>query len=357
VTSNAQLLALVANALKDVEDANVTTSSVLRKAIRIATLRNDVAALLWMETELHGIGGRSKEELQRRRAQLAAAVDPETWARMLEDSWHPLMRRRRMSDSEKVHSDSISEIEDRIAMLELQIDALAPPPGLAPVDLYFLNDRNSKLKSDAMLATFGLRTVLSRTRNDLHEFLVQAELQLYLGQTNADIFERTRAFVDARIGAISPEALEQFKSAHGRLRDSSDLEAQSHALLSCRRILKTLADTLYPARAGKTLCSDGKERELNDARYLNRLVQFVAESVGKHGSGEVTQSTLEALGRRLSALDGLASKGVHDSVSADEVDACIIQTYLMVGELLRYQAGQVVHESDLVLDEEVAHGE
>jgi hypothetical protein len=40
-------------------------------------------------------------------------------------------------------------------------------------------------------------------------------------------------------------------------------------------------------------------------------------------------------GNRVDALYDLASKGVHDEVSVEEVDQAVIQTYLLVGDLLR----------------------
>jgi hypothetical protein len=56
--------------------------------------------------------------------------------------------------------------------------------------------------------------------------------------------------------------------------------------------------------------------------------------VGKHENGGVDQATLEHLGARLHALNELASKGVHGEVEAYEVDTCVVQTYLVIADLL-----------------------
>jgi hypothetical protein len=42
----------------------------------------------------------------------------------------------------------------------------------------------------------------------------------------------------------------------------------------------------------------------------------------------------------MTVFDALASKGVHATVTAAEVDTCVIQTYLMVGEVLRLRSGR-----------------
>lgn len=80
---------------------------------------------------------------------------------------------------------------------------------------------------------------------------------------------------------------------------------------------------------------DGKSRVLNDAMFVNRLLQYVAETVGKHENGAVVQATLGDVDERLRALNELASKGVHADVTSYEVDTCVVQTYLVVADVLR----------------------
>lgn len=151
---------------------------------------------------------------------------------------------------------------------------------------------------------------------------------------NADIFDRTRAAVDEHLNRIAPEALEKFKSAYRRVHEG-DPESLSQALASCRRILKAVADAVYPATGETVISLDENERTMSDDKYLNRILQAVSDALGKHGEAEVINATLKSLGERLKALDGLASKGVHAEVSQQEVDTCVIQTYLMVGDVLR----------------------
>ena len=72
---------------------------------------------------------------------------------------------------------------------------------------------------------------------------------------------------------------------------------------------------------------DGIERAMSDDAYRNRLLQYVREQLGKHKHSSVIQKTLDSLGARLKSLDSLASKGVHDDVSAAEAETCIVWTY------------------------------
>lgn len=51
------------------------------------------------------------------------------------------------------------------------------------------------------------------------------------------------------------------------------------------------------------------------------------------------QDMLAALGNRLKSLDALASKGVHDNVSAAEAETCIVWTYLLAADIVRFADG------------------
>ncbi len=105
---------------------------------------------------------------------------------------------------------------------------------------------------------------------------------------------------------MAPQVLDQFAAAYRR-NAADDAESRSHALTSCRRVLKTLADSLYPAVDPPVLCADGVERKLTDDNYVNRLCEFVSRE-SRSTSARVTRHTLEMLGNRLGALNALSSR-------------------------------------------------
>jgi hypothetical protein len=126
--------------------------------------------------------------------------------------------------------------------------------------------------------------------------------------------------------------LAQFQAAYERS-DKGDPEALSQALLSCRRIVKAIADVLYPATGETVKGADGKSREMTDDKYRNRLWQYVGEHAS-HSSRDLVLATVDELGRRLDLLDYRASRGVHATVDAADADQCILQTYLLMSDLL-----------------------
>ena len=150
----------------------------------------------------------------------------------------------------------------------------------------------------------------------------------------SDIFEQYRRDVDMKLGTIAPKALKQFEAADRCLSEESP-EVGSQALLSCRRILKSVADKLYPACEEPVMGSDGKERKLTEDKYIARLWQFVADRKKGSAAGDLLLTQINDLGHRIDHVYNLASKGVHGNVNKSEVNQCVIQTYLVIGDILR----------------------
>lgn len=73
---------------------------------------------------------------------------------------------------------------------------------------------------------------------------------------------------------------------------------------------------------------------MTEDKYISRLCQFANERGGA-SSARLLSAQIRSLTERLDALNSLGSKGVHDEASPAEVDQCLIQTYLVVGDLLR----------------------
>ncbi|MGW6249659.1 hypothetical protein ACWF7H_22835 [Peribacillus butanolivorans] len=71
--------------------------------------------------------------------------------------------------------------------------------------------------------------------------------ELKFSDITEDIFSRQRLFVDKKLTEISPDAVRKFVSVHENLRSENN-EDWANAVHSCRRILKDVADVLYPPK-------------------------------------------------------------------------------------------------------------
>lgn len=124
-------------------------------------------------------------------------------------------------------------------------------------------------------------------------------------------------------------------SVYRRLAEG-DSEALSQAALSCRRVLKAVADVVQPASAEPIIGLDGAEHDLADGAYVNRLVAFIQSSY-PDTPGAVAVAAVRDLAHRLSALNDLASRGVHsDRLTFFEARQCALLTYIVAGDMLAH---------------------
>lgn len=326
---NQRLLGLVESAQEELHRADIPLTGAIAKAARIARLRGDAQNLWWLEMELRPIGDTSSSrEIE---AQLAQTLGEEEFKDLHTHILAEYFRRREVKspgaeneDEERICALSVGQIEAQLSMLKDLRKGYKPDGGLHPSDLYL----------DNQITARNFAFVLDRIRAHVATFLSKTESQLLIGRAASDIFEETREYVDGQLRVISDKALAQLAAAYNR-QAASDPEANSHALTSCRRVLKSLADALYPPSDLVVEGGDGKERKMSDDKYINRLMQFASEAVTGSGSRSLLQAQISDLAARVDALNAACSKGVHDDVTDFEVNQCVIQTYLLCGDLLR----------------------
>jgi hypothetical protein len=181
-----------------------------------------------------------------------------------------------------------------------------------------------------------------RIRHQAFSALCGWERRLGYADVNERIFERFRSVVDATLAEGAPQLLDQFSAVYRRLRDarrdpsSIVSEDLAHAVTSCRRILKAVADHVLPGAAGAT-SQDGNK--LDDPAYRNRVAEYIKRTQPSESSREALKEAFGGLLARFRALDGLASKGVHGDVGIAEAELCAISTYIVAGELLSLAGG------------------
>ncbi|MFC4052130.1 hypothetical protein ACFOY4_20800 [Actinomadura syzygii] len=332
---SAQVLSLTQDALDNIDDPTVSLSAVLRKAIRVARMRNDYEDLarLGLEMDFRSTG--------------VDTVPLEYSPHFSKNEWKELVlqivdayivERSLGSKKDNVFSGSVDDLEYRIQLLASERDTAKAPDGLTPIDLYMRDRDYAKVRGELSVTLIDLNAILQRIRQRVFSYLSKVEAQLLLGQYNSDIFERNRSYVDAELAKVCPSALEMFSSAYRRMNEEG-AEARSQALTSCRRILKEIADNFYPSPSEKIVGMDGKLRKLNDSQFVARLWQFSFEKLRGSASGDLLKAAVESIGNRVDALNALSSKGVHDKVTQEEAEQCIIQTYLVAGDLLRLAQG------------------
>jgi hypothetical protein len=347
-------LDLVRAALDELDQRDCRLSVVARKALRIARLRNDWEAVYWLQIELEGYS--DKHASQRLVGEVAPYFSREVFQRIHNKAVESSISLRSITvidshgetDDDKMSGLSIQEMEENILVWSRSEDPL--PNNLHPLDAAHFSEQRYHRYFIRQQMEIEYRKVLARITQRVHSYLSQVERQLVHGQLQSDVFEENRRYVDERLQKFAPEVLEQLHVAYRRTREGT-AEARSHALTSCRRTLKALADRLYPPRETPVKGADGKERILNDSLYKARLWQFITESKAGSTAKQMLSDEVDRLGKQVDRLNDLAGKGVHADVTEFEVNLCVLGMYSVTGALLRLldeTSGAMVAVDDLI---------
>jgi hypothetical protein len=309
--------------LDDLESSAPPAERVLMKTRRLARLMRDTDAQTWLDFETRGYPTDfSFERLgscERYSAQ-SGRFNPETL---------------------KYFRQSLPELEAATQRLESIVHSFqteGSPPAIVENYLVkrateeFIAGQRQTQKSynDAFQKNKSLVVAL---RSAIHSYVTDTLLAIEFGDIAQDIFETARNDVDAFVRIHCPKAAEQLIAINERMADGSS-ESRTAALTTCRRMLMTLADSLFPPREQWT-DNKGRKRNVGSDQYKNRLLAFLEEATGSRSSLEITTSGLEHLAARLDAIYEKTCKGVHVEITEQEARLAVIHTYLFVGELAR----------------------
>jgi hypothetical protein len=328
MTETDHLLGLVRTALDEFEDVPLSAS--VRRSLRIAMQRGDQDEAWFAREDLRPMGGArdlAKSEMKTIWPELSDAESMvrfrelfEVWLVERSPSQIPENLTPHFSDdgSGSMIGGSVDEIE---RVLSLRRGKWMEEMG----DLRNRAVMESRVQVD--------EEILGRIRQRTFMYLCRCEAELSFASTSATVFDRHRRRVDRHLAVLAPDALDKLNASYRRARDG-DPESLSQALLSCRRVLESVANIVFPARAEAYIDSKGNSRDVGIPQYRNRLFAFLDGAIAGDTAKQALNVTIDDFVARIEASDDLDQKGVHDTVTQEEVDLCVVQTYLMAGEIL-----------------------
>lgn len=175
-------------------------------------------------------------------------------------------------------------------------------------------------------------SLIQRILGNLYQYIINIYYKLKYEGMIDDIFSQSIEEMTHKIGSICPELLKKVDSISSNL-TSENPEDWANAVHSCRRMLKDLADVLYPPQ--ESIKKEGKTIKLGEENYINRLVQYIdgCLTVGKTFK-DVIITDLESIGKRLDAIYEATNKGTHADVSNDESKRYVMHTYFLISDIL-----------------------
>lgn len=180
----------------------------------------------------------------------------------------------------------------------------------------------------------GHLEILILLLNEIHKKTTSILLELKYGKMENDIFEETRSTVNKRLHEICPEALNDLTQTYENLIQSEMPFKLQQIALSCRIVLKSFADSVYPPSNQSILGFDGKEHTLKDDEYINRILAYIQKNQSSDTDISFMKSYLPYLGEFLFNINTLANVGTHNKRSTEYAKRCVIYTYLVLGDVI-----------------------
>ena len=302
ISQSQHILDLSKELLDDIELERLSSDKLLLKCVRLARLAGSEECQEWLRYEMGGYGGSSEISLK----------------------YMTLTGRWTNREEKKGYWGPLAEQEAAIQASQAKIASLQIPS--LSGDKAWIVSRDIMASMNAAAGTLSkLGGIRSRVLALLHRFVSDVYYEREFSSLAELTFERYKRDVDTLISAACKEVLRKIPSVIDRLQEG-DPEAISQALTTCRRIIESFADAIFPPTED-VIEVGGNTLKLDNAKHLNRINAYVSEHTESH-------SRRQKLRQNLANLYDRACAGVHDGVTKDEAFSLFLNTYLFLGEIL-----------------------
>lgn len=296
------ILELAKELLDDIELSRSSAESLILKATRLARWVGSEEIRYWLKLEMQGYNS-SNEMSLRYMGVTGRWVDRENQR----GYWGPLAQQEAaiIAEQAKLHAMRVPDTAGDMAFIAI------------------------KKVTDEMTSSTSyiskLSGIKSRVLAKLHEFVSEIYYEKQFDSLSESIFERYKRDVDSLIGESCGVVLEQIPSVMNRLSEG-DQEAISQSLTTCRRVIDSFADSIFPP-SEETIEIGGNQLSLAANRHQNRINAYIHQRID---SG----TRKKRFRQNLANLYDRVSTGVHNEVTVEEARALFLNTYLLIGEIL-----------------------
>ena len=188
----------------------------------------------------------------------------------------------------------------------------------------------------AILSTNSINKIMYGIRNRVNDFLDKVILELEFGEIPEQIFEILRNEVDSKMIKICPNAIDKLIYVYQNLKNENEhTELYSNVASSCRRVIKDVADVIFPPKKEPVIIS-GKEVKVDEDHFINRIHQGLKEKINSETTNDFNKYMFDYVIKFLRSIQMYSSKGDHSNFSKLDATRCVIYTYLLLGDILHY---------------------
>jgi hypothetical protein len=327
---NDEALLLSDEILRNFELSEIPTQNILLKSLRLARLINDVGGIEWLRHEANGL--EVDEE---------GFLTPAAWTAAIKSGRcyfidDPNSKAQKPKKVERAFTESIAVMEANVitgrARMEVAYDRNVSLSSQSPYSQIAPPGNATERNGIQQLIQTNIERI-EKVKSRLYQYVFNLNYELKFGEITEDIFSRKRLSVDTALKDICPEAVQKFISVYENLKSDND-EDWANAVHTCRRIIKEVADSIFPPSAKPLEISGGKIIKVGEDEYINRLIQYIESKSTSEKFKAIVGSHLKFIGERLDGVHEAANKGTHAEVTLEEAERYIIYTYLVIGDIL-----------------------
>lgn len=318
-----EALHLAEETLADIELSRFPMANIALKASRLARLVNDFDLEKIFEYESGGYPMKKD------------GIEPHIWKLGIKANRISL----NLENKEVMSCYSLTTIENRIIANKIALEQaqdrdisitsanphqfLSPPPTNAA-------ERKTRLQnidSNSNLLAERTRFIYSNVK--------KIYMDLKFSSLTESIWLKMKDKIDSYISEIIPDETQKLTAIYDSLNDDNP-EKWSTALTTCRRMLKAVADKLYPP-SDEPIKKGKQEIKIGEEQFVNRLICYIEQNSTHETLDKITNANLEYIGKRLDNIINESCKGTHARVEKEEAERCFMHVYMLIGDILEIE--------------------
>ena len=235
---------------------------------------------------------------------------------------------------------SVTPCKLSVPEIEKLLDLKSPKHPTIVLEDSDVDDMNDKQK-DAIEHTIGIAwrfhndslvQILSYVTVELARRTNNIITEITYGKIPEGIFKKFQDRVNTLLAHSNPAAVSELNTAYENLVRFDDPEKAAHVAFSCRRLIRAVADELFPAQNKPYTKNDGNEIKVGKDHFLNRLKAYVDSS--RPDNREYLVKKIDLLEDMYRKIPESINKGIHANITNEDAEMLVIYSYMILGEIL-----------------------
>ena len=178
----------------------------------------------------------------------------------------------------------------------------------------------------------ALNEIINSVKFELIDRLNKMIAKITYGKIPKGIFQRFQNNVNAILTDSNSSAISALNIAYEGLGQSEDPERISNVAFGCKRLIKAVADQLFPPQEEQYKAKNGESFNVGEEQFLNRLQAYV-DSVDSPNRRFLVRK-IQLLRDLYGEVPESINKGTHLTIKNSDAEMLVIYTYIILGDII-----------------------